>query len=94
MPFALQSGFEGYVPKTRVVVFEAGVAIGHGLPAEAALRALTLDAARLCGIEARTGSLEVGKDADLALWDGDPFEYVTHCLGTVIDGIQYRDGPR
>ncbi|MBL9075899.1 MAG: amidohydrolase family protein [Planctomycetes bacterium] len=94
VPFALQSGFESYVPKSRVVLFEAGVAIGHGLPADAALRALTADAARLCGIDARTGTLVAGKDADLALWDGDPFEYTTHCLGTVIDGIEYRDGPR
>lgn len=94
VPFALQSGFEGYVPKTRVVLWEAGVAVGHGLPADAALRALTIDAARLLGLEARLGSLEPGKDADLALWDGDPFEYTTHCLGTVVDGVEYRDGPR
>ncbi|MBL8729888.1 MAG: amidohydrolase family protein [Planctomycetes bacterium] len=94
IPFALQSGFESYVPKTRVVLWEAGVAIGHGLPAEAALRALTVDAARLLGVDARVGSLAAGKDADLALWDGDPFEYTTHCVGTVIDGVQYVEGPR
>ncbi|MBX3464754.1 MAG: amidohydrolase family protein [Planctomycetes bacterium] len=94
VPFALQSGFEGYVPKTRVVTFEAGVAVGRGLPAAAALRALTLDAARLLGVDGRVGSLEPGKDADLALWDGDPFEYTTHCLGTVIDGVGYAEGPR
>ena len=94
VPFAIQSGFEGYVPKTRVVLWEAGVAIGHGLPAADALRALTLDAARLLGLDARIGSLEVGKDADLALWDGDPFEYTTHCLGTVIDGVPFEHEPR
>jgi imidazolonepropionase-like amidohydrolase len=94
VPFALQSGFESYVPKTRVVLFEAGVAVGHGLPADAALRALTVDAARLLGIAARTGTLEAGKDADLALFDGDPFEYTSHCVGTVIDGIQYLSAPR
>lgn len=94
VPFAIQSGYESYVPKTRVVLWEAAVAIGHGLPAADALRALTVDAARLLGIDARTGSLEVGKDADLALWDGDPFEYATHCLGTFIDGVPFEDGPR
>jgi imidazolonepropionase-like amidohydrolase len=94
VPFALQSGYEAYVPKTRVVLWEAGVAVGHGLPAEAALRALTLDAARLLGVDARLGSLAIGKDADLALYDGDPFEYTTHCLGTVIDGVHYATGPR
>lgn len=89
LPFALQSGYEGYVPKTRVVLFEAGVAVGHGLAPDAALRALTVDAARLLGLEGRLGSLAVGKDADLALFDGDPFEYTTHCTTVVIDGIAY-----
>ncbi len=93
VPFALQTGYESYVPKTRVVLFEAGVAVGHGLLADAALRALTIDAARLLGVDARLGSLAVGKDADLALFDGDPFEYTTHCTGVVIDGLAY-DGER
>ena len=94
VPFALQSGYEGYVPKTRVVLFEAGVAVGHGLPAAAALRALTLDAARLLGVDARLGSLEVGKDGDLALFDGDPFEYTSHCVGVVVDGLVTAGAPR
>jgi imidazolonepropionase-like amidohydrolase len=58
------------------------------------LRALTIDAARLLGTAARLGSLEPGKDADLALFDGDPFEYTTHCTGVVIDGIHYDGPPR
>ncbi|HEX5052927.1 MAG TPA: amidohydrolase family protein [Planctomycetota bacterium] len=94
VPFALQSGYEAYVPKTRVVLWEAGVAVGHGLLPEAALRALTIDAARLLGVDARLGSLVAGKDADLALFDGDPFEYTTHCTGTVIDGVQFVGAPR
>ncbi len=94
VPFALQSGFESYVPKTRVVLWEAAIAVQHGLPADAALRALTLDAARLCGVEARLGSRATGKDADLALFDGDPFEYTTHCVGVVVDGVPYVGSPR
>ncbi len=94
VPFALQSGYEGYVPKTRVVLWEAGVAIQHGLPADVAMRALTIDAANLLGIADRTGSLVAGKAADLALFDGDPFEFTTHCVGAVIDGIRYEAGPR
>ena len=94
VPFAIQSGYESYVPKTRVVLFEAGVAVGHGLPADAALRALTIDAAKLLGVDARIGSLEVGKDADLALFDGDPLEYTTHCVGTVIGGVSFASAPR
>jgi imidazolonepropionase-like amidohydrolase len=91
---AFQSGFESYVPKTRVVLFEAGVAVGKGLAPDVALRALTIDAARLVGVDARIGSLAPGKDADLALFDGDPFEYTTHCVGVVIDGVVVADQPR
>ena len=86
IPFAFQSGYEPYVPKTRVVLFEAGLAAAHGLGMERTLKAVTLDAAELLGIEKRVGSLTVGKDADVALFDGDPFEYTTHCVGVVIDG--------
>ena len=94
IPFAMQSGYESYVPKTRVVLWETGVSVGQGLPADRALQALTIDAARLLGIADRTGSLEVGKDADLAWFDGDPFEYTTHCLGVAIDGRVYAGEPR
>jgi imidazolonepropionase-like amidohydrolase len=94
VPFAMQSGYESYVPKTRVVLWEAGVAVGHGLPPDAALKALTIDAAKLLGIDGKVGSLAAGKDADLALFDGDPFEYTTHCVGTVIDGVQFTGAPR
>jgi imidazolonepropionase-like amidohydrolase len=94
IPIALQSGFEEYVPKTRVVLYEAGVAAAHGLGAEAALNALTIDAAKLLGLDARIGSLKVGKDGDLALYDGDPLEYTTHCVGTVIEGQVVFEGMR
>jgi len=83
---ALQSGFESYVPKTRVVLFEAAEAAAYGLGFEEALAAITIDAARILGIEKRVGSLEPGKDGDLALYDGDPFSWTTHCVGTIIQG--------
>jgi len=83
---ALQSGFESYVPKTRVVLFEAAEAAAYGLTFEEALAAITIDAARILGIERRVGSIEPGKDADLALYDGDPFAWTSHCVGTVIQG--------
>jgi len=86
IPFAIQSGYEAYVPKTRVVLFEAAIAAANGLGPERALRAITLDAAMILGIADEVGSLEVGKRADLAIYDGDPFEYTTHCIGTIIDG--------
>lgn len=87
IPFALQSGFEAYVPKTRVVLWEAGMAAGNGLSFETALSAVTLGAARILGISDRVGSLEKGKDGDVALFDGDPFEWTTHCKGTIINGV-------
>lgn len=86
IPVALQSGYESYVPKTRVVLFEAGMAAANGLTFEQALGSITIDAARILGIEKRVGSLEVGKDGDVALYDGDPFEYTTHCVGVIIGG--------
>lgn len=86
IPFAMQSGFEAYVPKTRVLPFEAALTLAYGLSHESALRSITIEAAKLLGIDDSVGSLEPGKDADIALFDGDPFEYVTHCVGVVIDG--------
>jgi imidazolonepropionase-like amidohydrolase len=83
---ALQSGFESYVPKTRVVLYEAAVAAANGLSFEEALGTVTIDAARILGIADRVGSLEAGKDADLALFDGDPFEYTSHVTGVLIQG--------
>ncbi len=88
IPMAMQTGYESYVPKVRVLVFEAAQAAANGLGPHRALRACTIDAATLLGIDDRVGSLEVGKDADLALWDGDPFEWTTHCTGVIIDGQQ------
>jgi imidazolonepropionase-like amidohydrolase len=86
IPFALQSGFESYVPKTRVILFEAGVAAANGLGTEGALRAATIDAARILGVDDRVGSLEAGKDADLVVFDGDPFEYTSHVCVVLVDG--------
>ncbi|RME41777.1 MAG: amidohydrolase [Planctomycetota bacterium] len=88
----LQSGYESYVPKTRVVLFEAAQAVAHGMDVQDALALITIDAARLLGVADRVGSIEIGKDADLALFDGNPFEYTTHCIGTMINGkmVHYK----
>ncbi len=91
VPFALQAGFEGYVPKTRVVLWEAAIAASYGLPFAAALDSITLAPARILGIDDRVGSIEVGKHGDLALFDGDPFEYTTHVLGVVIEGEVFSE---
>jgi len=65
---------------------EAAFAIRGGLPDEAALRAITLGAARILGIDHRVGSIEVGKDADFAIVDGDLLHYMTLTRWTVVNG--------
>ena len=65
---AFQSGFESYVPKTRVVLFEAAIAAANGMPREQAMAAMTIVPARILGVADRVGSLEIGKDGDLALY--------------------------
>lgn len=91
---ALQSGYEGYVPKTRVLLFEAAMAAANGLGFRDALASVTVDAAKILGIDNRVGSLAVGKDADVALYDGDPFEFTTHCVGTIVNGALAFEGKR
>jgi imidazolonepropionase-like amidohydrolase len=92
IPYALQSGYEAYVPKTRVILWEAAIAAANGLTFDQALASITINAAKLIGVGDRVGSLEAGKDGDVALYDGDPFEYTTHCVGTVIDGKVVSSG--
>jgi len=92
IPWALQSGFEGYVPKTRVILWEAAIAAANGLTFDQALASITINAARIIGVAGRVGSLEPGKDGDVALYDGDPFEYTSHCVATVINGKVVSSG--
>jgi imidazolonepropionase-like amidohydrolase len=55
----------------RNLMFDAGTAVAYGLTKEQALEAITLNAAKICGIDDRTGSLETGKDANIVISDGD-----------------------
>ncbi|MEX0995194.1 MAG: amidohydrolase family protein [Balneolaceae bacterium] len=86
IPVLFQSGFESYVPKTRVVLYEAAIAVANGMDYNDALKALTIDAATILGIENRVGTLENDKDADLVLFDGDPFEYTTKAAVVIVNG--------
>lgn len=65
---------------------EAAFAVRGGLPEKAALRSITIDAARILGIDHRVGSLEVGKDGNFMITDGDPLHYMTHTRWTVVNG--------
>lgn len=66
--------------------FAASIAARHGLDKEQALRAITVDAAEICGIADRVGSISVGKDADLVLYSGHPFDFDSKILSVWIDG--------
>lgn len=86
IPVAFQSGYEGYVPKSRIARYEAAIAAANGLGFDGAMQALTMGAAEILGIADRVGSLEEGKDADVVLFDGDPFEYLTSVLAVIVNG--------
>ena len=92
IPFAIQGGYESYVPKSRVVLFEAAIAAANGLSVENALSSITIDAAKIIGADDRIGSIEEGKDADLVLYDGDPFEYTSHVCEVIINGKIVKEG--
>ncbi len=64
----------------------AGMAVKAGLPFEEGLKAITVNPAYICGVSDRMGTLEVGKDADIAIFDGNPMEISTRTLYTIIDG--------
>lgn len=70
----------------------AGLAVKSGLPAQEGLRSITINAAKICGVADRVGSLEVGKDGDVVIFDGSPLEVFTRALCTIIEGkIVYQD---
>ncbi len=89
VPIALSAhgdtSLEGRLP------MQAGYAMRGGLSFEAALAAVTIQPARMLGVENRVGSLEVGKDADLVLWNGEPFEPTSRPIGVIVDGVLRLD---
>jgi imidazolonepropionase-like amidohydrolase len=65
---------------------DAAYAVRGGLDNRKALRTITLDAARMLGVDRRVGSLEAGKDADVLILDGDPLHYATFVTVAVVNG--------
>lgn len=86
LPVAISTAFEGYVPKTRVLRYEAAVAMVNGLGFDRALASITTEPAKILEIADQYGSLDVGKVADIVLYDGDPFEHSTHVTHTILGG--------
>lgn len=64
----------------------AGLAVKRGLPMDEGLKAITINAARICGVADKVGSLKAGKHADIAVFTGNPMEVFTKTLYTIIDG--------
>ena len=74
------------------LVHQATLSVKHGLDRDTALRALTINPARVAGIDARLGSIEVGKDGDLVIWSGDPLDMFSRVERALIDGTEiYTD---
>ncbi len=65
----------------------AALAVREGLPETEALRCITINAAKITGIDDRVGSLELGKDADIAVFNGHPLDFRTRCTLTLVNGI-------
>ena len=72
----------------RTPRFMAGIAVANGLPYEQALAAITINPARIFGLDKRLGSIEPGKEADLVLWNGDPMETSTLPVMVFIQGVE------
>jgi imidazolonepropionase-like amidohydrolase len=70
-------GNAGEAFNVRNIRQEAGNAVAYGLGWDAALRAVTLSVAEQFGVADRVGSLQPGRDANVVVWSGDPFEFAT-----------------
>lgn len=70
----------------RLLPFQAAMAVSFGLPQDTALRAVTLNAAEIFGVERQVGSLDPGKRADIIITDGDPLQAVTSVRSMFING--------
>jgi imidazolonepropionase-like amidohydrolase len=74
---------------------QAALSVKHGLDRETALRALTINPARIIGVDDRLGSIEPGKDADLVIWSGDPLDVLSRVTLALMDGeeiYRFEDG--
>ena len=68
------------------LIHQATLAVKEGLDPVTALRAVTINPARIIGVDARIGSLSVGKDADLVIWSGDPLDVMSRAERVFLDG--------
>lgn len=82
---------DDYITDSRLFLRSGAIAVRAGLSEQKALEALTIAGAEMLDLESRVGSLEVGKDADLAVLDGHPFSVYTQVLETWVEGERVFD---
>jgi imidazolonepropionase-like amidohydrolase len=78
---------------TKYLTTHIGYCIARGLSLDGAFKSVTIDPARMLDLDSRLGTLEEGKDADIAIWSGNPFSNFTLCEKTIIDGEVYENDP-
>src|SRR3546814_4131976 len=78
----------GVAHRARELRYGAGNAVAWGLPHDAAVAAITINPARVFGVADRIGALEVGRAADLVLWNGDPLEPLSQPQAVFVEGIE------
>jgi imidazolonepropionase-like amidohydrolase len=89
VPVVIIAG-EGETFNVRNIKQHAGNAVAYGLSWDEALRAVTLTPAEVFGIDATVGTIAVGKDANVVVWDGDPFEFATRAERVFIRGVEVQ----
>lgn len=91
IPFAIMT--DSPVIPEQYLSIEAGLAVREGLPEYEALKAITINAGKITGLDDRIGSITAGKDADIAVFDGSPLQTLSHCVMTFINGrLCYKRG--
>jgi imidazolonepropionase-like amidohydrolase len=78
----------------RNLKYDAGVAVAYGMSWDDALRAITLTPAEVLGVANRVGSLQAGRDANIVIWSGDPFEFSTRVEHVLIRGREVTEASR
>lgn len=81
-------GNEGANHRARDIRYNAGNAVSHGLPFEAAIAAITVNPARIFGFAGQFGELKAGAAGDVVIWSGDPLEPLTQPVAVLIDGVE------
>ncbi|HEX6815018.1 MAG TPA: amidohydrolase family protein [Gemmatimonadaceae bacterium] len=78
----------------RNIRYEAGNAVGYGLSWNDALKAITQAPAEIFGVADKIGTLEPGREANVVVWDGDPFEFASRAVAVYVRGKKQADVSR